>query len=114
LSALYSEPHLSNADLARVSFVTPQSMVPLLVSLEARGLIVRRPHPSGGRARPAELTARGADQLKLGWSAVKKVEDRMLDGMAAQDQLRLRALLEHCLASLRHENSDRSQSTNSK
>jgi DNA-binding MarR family transcriptional regulator len=110
LSTLWSEPQLSNADLARVSFVTPQSMVPLLSSLEARKLIVRRPHASGGRALPAELTAQGKQQLKLGWAAVKKVEDRMLADMAAEDQLRLRELLEHCLASLRPEHRGRHRS----
>jgi DNA-binding MarR family transcriptional regulator len=103
LSALSSQPRLSNADLARATFVTPQSMVPLLTSLEARGLIVRRPHPSGGRAMPAELTARGVEQLRGGRIAVKKVEERMFEGLPEKDQMRLRELLEHCLGSLRPE-----------
>jgi len=101
LSALWSEPQLSNADLARISSVTPQSMVPLLTALEARKLIVRRARPSGGRAMPAELTPQGVTQLKLGWSAVKEVEDRMLAGMAGEERTRLCQLLEQCLQSLR-------------
>jgi DNA-binding MarR family transcriptional regulator len=112
LSALRSVPGLSNADLARVTFVMPQSMVPLLASLEARGCIVRHAHPSGGRAMPAKLTAKGIKHLKIGWTAVKKVEDRMLDGLAARDQVRLREFLEHCLASLRPRDSVRSRIKN--
>jgi DNA-binding MarR family transcriptional regulator len=112
LSALWSVPGLSNADLARVTFVTPQSMVPLLTSLEARGFIVRHAHPSGGRAMPAKLTAKGIKHLKVGWTAAKNVEDRMLDGLAAKDRVRLRELLEHCLTSLRARDSLRSRNKN--
>jgi DNA-binding MarR family transcriptional regulator len=109
LSALSSEPGLSNADLARVTFVTPQTMVPLLSSLEASGLIVRKPHPSGGRTMPATLTTQGIAKLKIGWKAVRAVEDQMLCGLAEKEQLRLRELLEHCLAALRPEASVRKQ-----
>lgn len=101
LSALRSEPHLSNAELARASFVTPQSMVPLLGALEEKGLVVRCPHPSGGRAMPAELTSQGVDALQIGWTAVKTVEDRLLSGLTRADQYALRDMLERCLASLR-------------
>lgn len=107
LSALSSEPGLSNADLARLTFVTPQTMVPLLSSLETRGLIVRRPHPSGGRAMPAKLTTQGMALLKIGWKAVQMVEEQMLYGLSAEEQIRLRELLEHCLAALRPEDSIR-------
>jgi DNA-binding MarR family transcriptional regulator len=105
LSALSTEPGLSNADLARVTFVTPQTMVPLLSSLEGRGLLVRHAHPSGGRAMPARLTTQGVALLKTSWKAVQTVEEQMLHGLAAKEQARLRELLEHCLAALRPEDS---------
>jgi DNA-binding MarR family transcriptional regulator len=76
LPALSVEPHLSNPDLAWDRFVTPQSMVALLSSLESRGLIVRRPHPAGGRAMPAEITARGSEQLMVVRMAMREVEHR--------------------------------------
>src|SRR5262249_22047407 len=101
LSALRSEPHLSNAELARATFVTPQSMVPLLGALEAKGFIVRRPHPSGGRAMPAELTPQGLKALQTGWTAVKLIEDRLLNDLSSTEQHQLRDMLERCLASLR-------------
>jgi DNA-binding MarR family transcriptional regulator len=82
-------------------------MVPLLSSLEARGLLVRHAHPSGGRAMPARLTTQGIALLKTGWKAVQTVEEQMLHGLAAKEQARLREVLEHCLAALRAEDQRR-------
>ena len=50
LSALQKAPGLSNAELARRSFVTPQTMIRIVASLEDKGLVTRgapvaRPHP---------------------------------------------------------------------
>jgi DNA-binding MarR family transcriptional regulator len=109
LSALSSQPGLSNADLARLTFVTPQTMVPLLSSLEANGLIVRKPHPQGGRVILAKLMPQGMAKLRIGWKAVQTVEAQMLQGLAAREQVQLRELLELCLAALRPEDSVRGQ-----
>jgi DNA-binding MarR family transcriptional regulator len=100
LSALSSRPQLSNAELARAVFVKPQSMVPVLQSLESRGWIVRRA-AARGRTMPAELTPEGRDRLKAGRAATNKVEARMLGRLSSKDRLRLRELLESCLESLR-------------
>src|SRR5690349_3088702 len=48
MAALKQSPGLSNAELARTAFVTPQTMVQLLTSIEVAGLVVRRRHPAGG------------------------------------------------------------------
>jgi DNA-binding MarR family transcriptional regulator len=102
LSALSSRPQLSNAELARATFVKPQSMVPVLQSLEHNGWIVRRAAASG-RTMPAVLTPKGRDQLKAGRAAASEVEARMLSGLSSEEALRLRELLEHCLQFLRPE-----------
>ena len=49
LTALAEEPGLSNADLARRAFVTPQTMNQLLRELEHKRWVTRRPHPDHGR-----------------------------------------------------------------
>src|SRR5260370_33386195 len=103
LSALAYDSHLSNAELARAGFVTPQSMVELLQSLEIRGLIVRRPHPSGGRAMPAELTPQGAKQLLAVHMAMREPHQRLVRDLGLAERTRLRELLEQCLSSLRPE-----------
>ncbi len=92
---------LSNAALARASFVTPQSMVQLLQSLEERGLIVRVRHPEGGRAMPAELTPEGRRHLFQVHLVMHQVEENLLGALSPDERNRLRKLLERCLASLR-------------
>jgi DNA-binding MarR family transcriptional regulator len=57
LSALAEEPGLSNADLARRAFVTPQSMNKFLHDLEKQQFVVRQRTPGTGaccrpRSRP--------------------------------------------------------------
>src|ERR1700722_9032128 len=71
----YGQPR-SNADLARLHSVTPQSMAEILASLERRGLISRSAKPDGGRAMPAELTKEGHSQLLSVHLAVRQVEQR--------------------------------------
>src|ERR1700721_2922964 len=48
LLAVAGNPRISNAELARAAFVTPQTMQAILVNLERGGLIVRTPHPGHG------------------------------------------------------------------
>src|ERR1700735_133715 len=70
LTALEEEPGLSNADLARRAFVTPQSMHAVLQELESRQLLVRRTHPQHRRVLRAELTAGGSGTLQEAAGAV--------------------------------------------
>src|SRR2546423_12788771 len=59
LAALMEFPGMSNADLARFAFITPQSMNQALKQLEADGLVERRPNTANGRILDARLTERG-------------------------------------------------------
>lgn len=101
LRTLQASPRLSNAGLARAAFVRPQSMTPLLKSLEAKGLVVRTPDPAGGRALAAELTPLGRERLSAAARAAMTVEARMLAPLAPDDRRRFAAMLEACLAALR-------------
>src|ERR1700722_13105883 len=56
LLAVAGSPRISNAELARAAFVTPQTMQAILVNLERGGLIVRSPHPGLGGVIMTELT----------------------------------------------------------
>lgn len=93
-------PPRSNAELARLHSVTPQSMVEILASLERRGLISRSAEPDRGRAMPAELTKEGHSQLLLVHLAMRQVEQRLLNSLSAADNSQLRKLLEACLVAL--------------
>jgi len=100
----YGQPR-SNAELARLYSVTPQSMVEVLASLERRGLISRSAKPDGGRAMPAELTKEGHSQLLSVHLAMRQVEQRLLGSLSTADISRLRSLLEACLAGIEREQS---------
>jgi DNA-binding MarR family transcriptional regulator len=90
----------SNAELARAGFVAPQTMVEILMALERRGLLVRKPQPEGGRAMLAELTKEGSKAVFAVHLAMRRVEQRLLSVLAAEDASRLRRLLQECLTAL--------------
>lgn len=100
LTALADEPGLSNADLARRAFVTPQTMNQVLRELEHKGWVSRHPHPGHGRILQAELTADGRQVLGGCHQAVSGVEERMLAGLGAAGREQLVAGLKSCIAGL--------------
>jgi DNA-binding MarR family transcriptional regulator len=97
LTELAYGPPRSNAELARVHSVTPQSMVETLAFLERAGLIARSARPNQGRAMPAELTKKGHSQLISVHLAMRQVEQRLLNSLSNSDISQLRKLLEACL-----------------
>ncbi len=100
LTALAEEPGLSNADLARRAFVTPQTMNQVLRELEHKGWVSRHPHPGHGRILQAELTAGGRRVLGGCHQAVSGVEERMLAGLDPAGREQLVAGLKSCIAGL--------------
>lgn len=81
MSVLAEEPGLSNARLARRSFVTPQTMNQILARLEASGLVERRGHPEHGRVLQNFLTREGEGLLEGCDRSVDAVEERMVSGL---------------------------------
>lgn len=100
LTALREEPGLSNADLARRAFVTPQTMHAVLADLEARALLVRHPHPEHRRVLRAELTRSGRDLLERAARQVDTIEDRMLGDLSEAARARLAGGLAACIDAL--------------
>jgi DNA-binding MarR family transcriptional regulator len=85
LSELRLRDAPSSADLARITFVTPQAMNLVIRDLEQRDLIRRDPHPKGGRALRTHLTARGLTALRRCDRSLDDIEAVMLadiDGLA--------------------------------
>lgn len=98
----YGQPR-SNAELARLHSITPQSMIEILASLERRGLISRSAKPNRGRAMPAELTKEGQSQLLSVHLAMRQVELRLLNSLSTAEISQLRKLLEACLSGIEKE-----------
>jgi DNA-binding MarR family transcriptional regulator len=78
MSILGRRAGLSNAQLARRTYVSPQAIQQITEGLIARGLIVRAPDQRGGRVLPATLTAAGRDLLARCDAAVDELEERMM------------------------------------
>jgi DNA-binding MarR family transcriptional regulator len=100
LTELANSPARSNAELARGSFVAPQTMVEILMLLEHKGLIQRKTQAESGRAMLAEITKEGARKLLAVHLAMRRVEERLLCALSAEDVSRMRRLLEECLFGL--------------
>jgi DNA-binding MarR family transcriptional regulator len=100
LAVLDEQPGLSNADLARQAFVTPQSMNQVLRELEEKDWVTRRPHPGHGRIRPAGLTRDGRTVLRACQRAASAIEEQMLAGLSRADRERLAAALRACADAL--------------
>lgn len=90
LELLDQRPGLSNAELARGTFVTRQSANVVLRGLQDAGLVSRPATTDHGRALPAHLTPAGRDRLDAARSAVYAIERRMVEAIP---QRRLAALL---------------------
>ncbi|WP_375432570.1 MarR family winged helix-turn-helix transcriptional regulator [uncultured Friedmanniella sp.] len=100
LEVLGQRPGLSNAELARATFVTRQAMGGVLRGLQERGLVTRPAVASHGRALPTELTVLGRQRLRAASAAVHAVERQMLSGLPVADQQRLLDDLITCTTSL--------------
>jgi DNA-binding MarR family transcriptional regulator len=81
LEVLAARPGLSNADLARATFVTRQSANVVLRGLQREGLLTRPDTVETGRARPLSLTDEGRRRLQVAQEAVYAIEARMIRGI---------------------------------
>ncbi len=63
LTMVEAYPGASNADLARLTMLTPQTVSVIVANLEKSGDILRRPHSLHGRIVHLDMTAQGRQNL---------------------------------------------------
>ena len=100
LTALASLGELSGAELARRSFVTPQTMNGILVNLETAGLVTRRPDPADARLLRAALSETGRARLRAADRVVEAIEQQMLSDLRPDEQPWFRDALRRCVTAL--------------
>jgi DNA-binding MarR family transcriptional regulator len=100
LRALYEHPDASAAELARLCFVTRQSLQDVLAGLRADGLVENTDAPSRGRSRSLALTHLGSRRLSAAHDAVFGVEADMLQGISAPDRRNAAEILTSCAKNL--------------
>lgn len=93
LTMIAAYPGLSNADLARLSLLTPQTVSVIVGNLKRAAAIESRPHPVHGRIQQIELTGTGKAMLARCKRRVREVEAGLAAGLSAQDEQLIRRWL---------------------
>ena len=97
LSILRDRAGLSNAQLARRTFVTPQSMNEVIAALERDGLVARSPAANHGRVLETAVTEGGLAVLARCDEAVNEMENRMLADLGPEAREQLLKALTDCV-----------------
>jgi DNA-binding MarR family transcriptional regulator len=100
LRALHDHPDASASELARLCFVTRQSLRDVLSGLRSSGLVALSDAQGRGRARALQLTPVGLQRLDDSHAAVEGVEAEMLQGISSVTRRELAALLLRCAENL--------------
>jgi DNA-binding MarR family transcriptional regulator len=108
LSVIDAQAGMSNAQLARRSFITPQAMNEVLAALEAKGLIARAGHSGGGgaghhRARAASVTELGRCRVRAAAAIATEIEELAFGDLEPELRARLGAILRAAASRLRAE-----------
>jgi DNA-binding MarR family transcriptional regulator len=93
LSVLQRRPGLSNAQLARRSLITPQSMIDVVSGLEENGLIARKATASHARVLAIRLTPEGRRLLTKADTAIQLFEEDLLADVPSERRDLLRESL---------------------
>ncbi len=88
LTMIVAYPGASGADLARLTFLTPQTINVIVRNLERMGAIAKSADAEHGRILRLTATAKGQALLKRCRSRVMEVEDR-LGGLLGRDEERV-------------------------
>jgi DNA-binding MarR family transcriptional regulator len=100
LRALDEHPEASAAELARLCFVTRQSLQDVLTGLRAAGLIENGAAEPRGRAQSLALTRLGSRRLRAAHEAVFAVEAVMLQGISERERGSVAEALLSCAKNL--------------
>lgn len=93
MTMLAAYPGISNADIARLALLTPQTVSVIIANLDRAGTIQRAPHSVHGRILQIELTEAGRSQLKACRERVEGLERELAEGMSAAEEAVVRAWL---------------------
>lgn len=101
LTVLDHHDGLSLAQLARDSFVTPQSAADLVANLERNGLVRRDRNPQNRRELIVSLTPAARLLLAAHADAVAELEAKLTSGLTPEEAADFRRRLDACRLALR-------------
>jgi DNA-binding MarR family transcriptional regulator len=85
LASLADGDALTQRDLVSRTSSDPNTLRAMLVLLERRQLIERRPHPTDGRARTVSLTRKGRRVFQELWRKSEALRQRLVAALPAGD-----------------------------
>ena len=100
LSAIKAESGISNAELARIAFVTPPTMQGILTNLERAGYLNRKPHPHHGKVLQSALTEQGLHVLEQAHDPVMEIEQLLTRAIGEAAVSDFADMLSNCAESL--------------
>ncbi len=100
LAQLELRPGISNAALARASFITAQTMHGIVSNLEKNNLVKRKSDPQHGRILCTELTTQGLKAVQQAHKIIGRVEASMTCSMTENNRSLLEKLLIECFNNL--------------
>ncbi|WP_018350347.1 MarR family winged helix-turn-helix transcriptional regulator [Longispora albida] len=95
-----SPGNFSAAQLARVSFVTPQTMSTIITNLEAKGLITREPSEVHAQVLVLRVTETGLDLLHRSLPRMQEIEDRLQASFTEAERESFREFLTRSIGAL--------------
>jgi DNA-binding MarR family transcriptional regulator len=93
LTMIAAYPGVSGAELARLTFLTPQTINVIVHNLERAGTIAKSADPTHGRILKLEATRRGHTLLKRCRARVQAVEARLVRSLSKADKRAVRRWL---------------------
>lgn len=93
MTMIKAYPGLSNADIARLAMLTPQTVSVIVANLERAGLIHREAHEVHGRILHIALTKAGAAVLAQCRTRVQGLEQALAGDLSDADQAAVRRWL---------------------
>ncbi len=86
LTMIAAYPGISGAELARLTFLTPQTINVIVRNLLRDGAVEKTAHAKHGRILQLTATARGLQLLKRCRSRVAEVESRLVGRLGREDE----------------------------
>ena len=99
LTMIRAYPGCSNADIGRLTMLTPQTVHAIIAVLLRKHWVARQPHPLHGRVLTLALSAAGERLLKRARDAALTVDARLQKALSAEAL----AALRHWLVSVAHD-----------
>ncbi|CEJ12641.1 MarR family protein [bacterium YEK0313] len=86
MTMIAAYPGLSNADIARLTLLTPQTVSVIVGNLKRAGAVTRTAHPIHGRIQELALSPSGEALLARCRGQVRAIEEQLVRGLSAADE----------------------------